>query len=261
MKPRIIPLLLLLCGGAYADQIIVQSTDGRTISIEVLSLEGNNVSFKMPGKAQTFTLGLDRFAQNSQDAIKEAAGGIKTATAGDTAGTATAGAYPPLEIDVVIGKRRTKEGYYMVNQTVSGKVKLKNTSGALACPKAEAHIVFIGQDRELNTRLMVLAKESFDFQLARAGTFEHEYDSFTTRYDSDNKGDGNIGGYQYEHYVIILTDEAGNVLSCKSSSNEYQKLVEQDQTLAKKVTKLKKSAFITEKLEAIENQAGDRGFK
>lgn len=252
MQIRILPVFFALTSTAFAQPLLVESSDGRTISIEVTSVEGGQVTFTKQGDAKSYTLPLDRFSTTSQNAIKEAAKAPASAATGN---------YPKLDIDLVIGKRGIKENFYMKSQTVTSKVKLTNTSSTTACPKSKAYIFFVGQDREHTSRLMVLAAESFEYQMVRGGNFEFECGAFTTRYDSDNKGDGNIGGYQYKHYVLVLFDDSGNVVGCKSSSNDYQKLVEQDHTLAKKVTKLKKDTFITEQLESLTNQNGDRGFK
>lgn len=249
MQLRILPVLLALTSAAVAQPLLVESSDGRTISIEVTSIDGDKVTFTKQGDARSYTLPLDRFSATSQNAIKEAAKAPAAVATGN---------YPKLDIDLVIGKRGTKENWYMKSQTVTSKVKLANTSSTIACPKSKAYIFFVGQDREHASRLMVLAAESFEFQMPRGGNYEFECGAFTTRYDSDNKGDGNIGGYQYKHYVLVLLDDAGNVVGCKSSSNDYQKLVEQDHTLAKKVTKFKKDTFITERLESLTNQNGHK---
>lgn len=216
----------------------MQSADGRSLSIEVGSVDGHSVTFTVAGKPQNFTLPLERFDEASREKIKAATLGAKVF-------------YPPLEIDAVIGKRRVKEGYYMVNQTITATVKLKNLSTTDGCPKAHAHVIFIGFDRKVDTKGMVLAAESFDFALPRGVSQEFECTSFTTSYDSDNKGDGNIGGYQYKDYIIILTGADGNVLQCKSSNSVWQATLSQDKARAKKATMLKKLTPVTEKLDSI----------
>ncbi|MDB6079788.1 MAG: hypothetical protein JWO82_3535, partial [Akkermansiaceae bacterium] len=81
----------LAAATAFAAPFDVKDTQGRTLTIELESLEGSNVTFSAGGKEHTLT--LDKFDEASQAKIKE-----------------TAKAMPPqipkLDIDISVSNKR-----------------------------------------------------------------------------------------------------------------------------------------------------------
>jgi hypothetical protein len=198
--PRLLALSLAASALAEAGPILtVRDSQGRALEIELLSSDGENVSFRRTDNKLEFTLPLARFDEASQAAVREKAASLPPVV-------------PKIEPEVVIGKRRQKEGYYMERQTVTCTVKLRNTSKNLPVPELTAKMVFIGQDRRVTTKFSVLARREFKIRIEPGQTFSEELKPFTTRYDSDNKGYGNVGGYQYTGFLLVVTDAEDNLV-------------------------------------------------
>lgn len=50
------------------------------------------------------------------------------------------------------------------------------------------------------------------FGLKPGGSSSTDLKGFITVYDSDNKGPGNLGGYQYAGYLLVFLSEDGEVV-------------------------------------------------
>lgn len=233
-------LLLVSIGLAAGDPMNVSDTNGRDISIDLLQVDGNKVTFSVKGKKGEFELNLDRFDEASQKSILEAAKTLKPR-------------YPELDIDVVIGKRRDKgTSSYMVTQEVSSKVQIENTSLKLPMPKTTARIIFIGRGRKTGDFYKVLAAEEFQVSIKPGKDFEFEPKGFVTRYDSDNRGTGNIGGYQYDSYILALLDEDGRVINHKTSDPSIRALIENHTIMVSKVVAFPVNTLLNEAMSVAE---------
>ena len=218
----------------------VRSADGRKVVIELLALEGDQVVFStVSDNKKEHTLALDKFDENSQSEILEKAKNLRPRL-------------PKMEFNVVIGKRRVKDGYYMVNQTVDAKVKMQNFSLKIPFPKSKAYFAYIGRDREHPDQYKLMGKRDFDVDVAANQVIERELLGVKTRYDSDNKGKGNIGGYQYEGYLLVVMDEAGVVLFTKTSDAAIAKALERDPETAKRITGFDDNTLLDGNLEELD---------
>ena len=126
-----LPVLIsaFFCSSVWAGPVIeVRNAEGKALMIELLALEGDNVVFATTGgKAKEHTLGILKFDTDSQGKIREEAKALPPRV-------------PKLDIEVVVSKRREKRGYYMVDQEVSAKVKLRNLSARIPFPATKAAI-------------------------------------------------------------------------------------------------------------------------
>ncbi len=196
--------VLTICGSlGYVvanPEMRVVDTQGRTIEIELISADEKTVTFRRKGNAREFTLTLDQLDAESRTRIAEEAKALPTVL-------------PRIEPVVVIGKRRDKgSSYYMVKQTVSCTVKLRNPDTILPLPKLNGRVIFYGQNQKMPDAFRVLSVQDFPVQLQPGESASTELKDFITIYDSDNKGEGNIGGYQYAGYLLVFLAEEGEVL-------------------------------------------------
>ncbi len=223
-KIAILLTLALLSARIAASPVFeVRNTEGKSLVIELLALEDSDVVFSIAtDKSREHTLPLDKFDATSQEKIREQAKDLKPRV-------------PKLGIEVVVGRRRVKDGYYMVIQTVTAKVKLRNLSTKVPFPKSKGHLTYIGRNRRYPDQYQILAKRTFNCEIPANQLFEQELLGVKTRYDSDNKGSGNIGGYQYDGYLLVITDDAGNILATKTSDAGISKALEQDTSVATKL--------------------------
>ncbi|MGL4400895.1 MAG: hypothetical protein ACRCXD_13575 [Luteolibacter sp.] len=222
------------CGPLLAAPISVTDVKGRTIDIELVSLAENSVTFSRGGKE--FILPLSNFDESSQAKIRENAAKIPAAM-------------PKIQPDVIIGKRRQKEdSYYMVKQEITCTIKLANPSLKDAVPPLTGKILMIGQDRRTPDFLKVLSSQAVEASIKPGATFVQEMEAFTTSYDSDNKGIGNVGGAQYVGYVFVLLNEAGEVALEHTVTGSFRKALEDNRGLAKQLIEHRTGMILTEKL-------------
>ncbi len=214
----------LLISHASAEPIDVTDTQGRSLSIELLALEGNNAVFTVPGKGTAeYQLPLAKFDEVSQKLITAAAAIL-------------APRIPPIEIEATVGKRRKKLNFYLVRQTVSAKVRFQNPSRELGFPGGKARILFIGRNRKDNTVYSVLRTQDFEVPTIASGRdFEFETKSFSTEYDSDKDGYGNIGGFQYDAYIVGIFGEDDRLLGFKTSDPSIRSAIGEVPELIRKV--------------------------
>lgn len=207
------------------DVMTVKDKNGRSMEIELLSVSGDRVSFNRVSDGKKFDLPLSTFDAASAESMSAKK---PSATAGGA--SATAAAHPAYGIDVSIEKRRKKSGGsdYMVAQTVSARVKLKNPDANQDAPPVKVRVVYIGQDRETGKYFSALAVKEYAATIKAGQTDDRELDAVTTTYDSDNKGDGNIGGHQYDGYLLLVMDDKGTVLQTQSNSGKLNEELKKD---------------------------------
>lgn len=236
--PAVSSLLGLLAVPSMAAPVTVTDVKDRSIEIEVVSLSGSNVTFRRPGNPKEFTLPVAQFKEDSQELIRKEAAALPAPP-------------PKLSVDVVIGKRRTDkaDSYYMKTQEVTCSVKLTNLSNANEVPTLKGKIVFIGQNTRTPSIFTVLSSQSFEASLKTAESATRQMDNFRTSYDSDNKGTGNIGGYQYYGYILALSDEGGNVVFNQTTTGSFRKALEGKPDFLKKVVDYRKGIALTGDLE------------
>jgi hypothetical protein len=215
----------------------VRSSEGKALKIELLELSGETVTFATVGEngGKEHSLDMARFDPESRKRILDESKDLPPRL-------------PKLDIEVVVSKKREKKGYYMVNQTVSAKVKLRNLSPRIAFPKSTVHLTYFGRDRRNAENYKVMERKSFECELAAGGQTEEPVDGFKTSYDSDNKGYGNIGGYQYDSYLLVITDQQGNVIEAKTSDAGVRALLAKDRMKAAAINKTKVNAVLNKDL-------------
>ena len=228
----------LAATGWGGPSMTVTDQKGRSIEIELIGVAENSVTFRRQGNPKDFTLPVSNFDQASQDQIRKQAAQLPAVM-------------PKIQPDVIIGKRRRDQGdsYYMVKQEVTCTVKLTNSSTTTKVPTINGKIVFIGQNTRTPALLSVLNTQSFEASINPGETFTKEMDSFFTSYDSDNKGSGNIGGYQYFGYVLVMTDEAGKPVLDQTTTGSFRLAITAKPALLNDVVKYAKGTLLTEKLE------------
>ena len=67
-------------------------------------------------------------------------------------------------------------------------------------------------------------------------------------YDSDNKGDGNIGGFKYEGYLLVVRDMEDKVLFTKTVYSKIKKALELDVSFADELSKLPTGTLLNDSL-------------
>lgn len=227
-------------GGA---SMTVTDLKGRSLAIELISLAGDSVTFRRQGDPKEFTLPIGNFDGTSQELIRKESSSLPAVL-------------PKIQPDVVIGKRRRKDNsYYRVIQDVTCTVKLSNLSNTLQVPALKGTIVFIGQDQRTPEVLSVLSSQSFEFSMKPGESLSKEMEPFFTTYDSDNKGVGNVGGFQYFGYILVLTDASGNVVLDDTTTGSIRQAIKERPAVIKEVISYPKGKQLTERLTPLRNGA------
>lgn len=229
-------LLVLSSLCAFAEPLSVKDKQGRSMDIELISVTNDRVKFNRVSDGKTFEVPLSSFDADSTTRIQ-----AKKAALGD--------AHPTYEINVVVDKRRKKKdgSWYMVEQTIAGKVDLKNPVINGTAPAGKARILYFGEEQRTGGRYSVLSTEEYDFQIAGGATHTHEVAPYVTSYDSDNKGYGNVGGLQYEGYLLLLMDAKGNVIQFQTTSGRLNQLLTEKPDFKAKFKTLKAKTQLDDK--------------
>ncbi|WP_193213354.1 hypothetical protein [Luteolibacter marinus] len=232
--------LLSTCALLAGPTFEVKNEQGRALHIELLEVADDVVTFATTGEkgGKEHSLAIGKFDADSQAKILEEAKDLKPRP-------------PKLDVTVSVSKKRDKKGYYMVDQTVSTKVSIRNL-GMRDLPKSKGYMTYFGRDRSSPDEYKVMARKTFDCQIAARGLFEVAVAGFKTSFDSDKKGSGNIGGFQYDGYLLVLMDEAGNVLHAKTSDPALRSMLENEPAKAERLTKVDLNKVLNKELEPYE---------
>lgn len=197
---------------------------GNTLNAEVLSMTEKKVSVKRTKDQKKFEIPLSSLSEETVKMLKGMKDELPVAL-------------PDYELDFAVGKRRKKDGAssYMVNQTISGNITVKNASREIDSPEVKLNVIIIGEDQRDDELKKILTNQSFSVSPGRLGESEVELKEFVTRYDSDNKGTGNLGGHKYADYILLLTNANGEYLASKSLNIAYAKMLDGNQVLTKKL--------------------------
>jgi hypothetical protein len=212
------PLLILALASISlpsldAAPITVTDVKGRVIEVELVSVTDSSVTFRRADNPKEFTLPLNNFADDSQQLIRKSASLIPVVV-------------PKIQPDVIIGKRRSSdESYYMKKQDIECTVKLTNPDLKVPIPTVSGKILFIGEDRRTPGLLKILSTQEIETAIEPNKTFVKEMDSFSTTYDSDNKGVGNVGGSQYVGYILVMKDAENNVVLSHTLTGSFRQAI------------------------------------
>ena len=237
MKHIITLIFAALIGAASAAVVTVTDKNGRSLTAQLISVSETHAKVKRVTDEKVFELPLASLNEASVKLLKEKAADLPKV-------------YPELDVKISIGKRRVQkdDSYYMKTQTITTGVTLKNKDFEEDFPKSSARVVYIGQDKRNPDQYKVLFTNDFDVAPAASKTAEATLPEFTTSYDSDNEGYGNIGGFQYEGYIFIIWDSEKKVILHKTTNAMISKALESDNSTLGRMIKIRKDTLLDEHL-------------
>jgi hypothetical protein len=112
----------------------------------------------------------------------------------------------------------------MQNMTITTSVKVENKSRDIDLDQTNCTIVLVGRnskryaDRALDW-YKVLSVQKFSTQLVAGKSSKHELKSVETSYDQD-KDSSNLGGWEFEGYLLVAQDKDGNIIATKTTLGE-----------------------------------------
>lgn len=191
-----------------AAPIEVANKAGQSMTVEVLSYTASSGNVRIRrADGQLFNTKLDVFDAASQEKIianapKEVA---------------------KFEMDVSIGKKRKDQGSstFMENMTITTSAKISNVTRDTDLGETNFTILLVARNsRRYADRSQdwykILSVQKFSTQLPAGKFSEHELKPVETAYDSD-KDSSNLGGWEFEGYLLVAQDTAGKILATKST--------------------------------------------
>jgi hypothetical protein len=210
VRARFLRILALLLAASQLDAapIEVSNASGQSMTVEVLSYTPANGTLRLRrADGQIFDTKIDLFDAPSKERI--AANAPK-----ETAS---------FSMEAVVGKRRKKVpgSSYRETATVTTTVKITNQTRNLDLGETKFTVLLLGRNsRRYANRsedwLKVLSVQEFSASAPAGKTFSRDLKPIETTYDSD-KDSSNVGGWEYEGYLLVARDPEGRILSSKSS--------------------------------------------
>lgn len=205
---RILPLLLVAVSGVEAAPIEVSNAAGQSMTVEILSYDAAKGTLRLRrDDGRTFDAKIDLFDAPSQERI----------SANAPKETAS------FSMEAVVGKRRKNVtgSFYRETSTITTTVKIVNESRNLALGETKFTILLVGRNsRRYANRdedwLKILSVQEFSAPVPAGETFSRDLKPIQTTNDSD-KDSSNVGGWEYEGYLLVARDSEGRILSAKSS--------------------------------------------
>jgi hypothetical protein len=231
---RPIAASLLLAAGFFAQPLAAAPIDvanksGQSMTVEVLSYAASSGNVRIQRKdGQIFNTKLDVFDAASQEKIianapKEIA---------------------KFEMDVSVGKKRRDQGSssFMENMTITTSVKISNVTHDIDLGETSFTILLVARNSKryadrTQDWYRILSVQKFSTQLPAGKFSEHELKPVLTSYDSD-KDSSNLGGWEFEGYLLVAQDPAGKILATKTSLGTVSTTTVKDEKLILDALKL-----------------------
>ncbi|MCB1086182.1 MAG: hypothetical protein KDM63_03995 [Verrucomicrobiae bacterium] len=233
--PVALTLVLFLIAFA-ASALEVKSTNGQAMDVEVLGYtkSSGNLRIKRLSDGMIFNTKIELFDDASRAAIEKAAPVMM----------------PDLKVEVSVGKRRARIGdsSYMKKQEITTTLKISNGSRDIDLGRSKFTVLLMGRstsrfaNRDADAG-KVLAKESFEQSIPAGKMVEFESKPVMTEFDSDFDA-SNIGGWEYDGYVLIIQDSEGKIVDSKSNIGPVQTETLKDPEKVKKALELQKDTIV-----------------
>lgn len=208
---------LLCCGMVKANPVVtVVNLKDQSIIARLIAVTEKEVKLERVRDQKVFKLKLDQLKPDTVKMLREHAKTLPLE-------------YPKLELNMVSGTRRkaVNGSFYMKEQKMTHKLKIENDDDELACPEIIVDFFGFGQDQRNPKVFKVLNRQKGKFKLEPGGEKEIPFAQFSTSYDSDNKGTGNIGGYKFYGYIAVLSTPKGKVLRTVTNMARLDKLLKE----------------------------------
>lgn len=185
---------------AASDPMKIADTEGREMSVRLLSSDGTTVRVIRDSDGQTFALPLSRLNPASQAAIKtwlEKGGGLSQ----------------KFEISVDTGKNRRKTGgedFDDKRVNLSPKITVKNPNLDTEAQNGKVTVLIFGRPVQSNDDLQILGAQNFELARLKPGDSSlFEMKEISQAYD--NRGYAQFGS-RYLGYVVLIHSPDGKTL-------------------------------------------------
>lgn len=214
-----------MAGAVLAEVMTIELKKGRSELVDVLELNGDKIKVKWLKDGRVLSIPLSKLSDDSQ---KEVLKKIKKSTS----------AYPPVEAEVSVGKRRKSS--YNTEMTVTSKVTVTNRGRNVSCPPCKCNIIFIGQNTSSSSKYVVLSNQAFTIKPTNSGAL-FESEPFVTSYSE-------YSGYKYVGYLVVVADKKKHVLFSKTIYPALKKAIAKDSQLVAGMTKYETGTYMNKSM-------------
>jgi len=220
-------LLILVTSSLFGEYVTISNAEGREIEVELLELEGDEVTFAMRN-GREFTVGMDTLSASSRKLIKKwDIEANKVLLKKDD------------RLKVLVHTRRDSDdtdggytGWKDMDERIEPRVVIENEEYKRSYKKLKAKVALIAEDVTNRNRLKVVFLDSFDFNVSYRSSYEWLGDAFTLDYlIDDNDGYDNSYGYRYRYYYVVIRNADGSFGKAFGSVSKW----ERDPTLIDKL--------------------------
>lgn len=233
-------IILSASTATAVDDLLLINKDGQSLEASVVSQQGDTITIRRSKDRKEFTIPLDSLNESSQEKVKKELKRL-------------AESFPELGVDVVIGKRRQdyQGSDYRKLMEITTKTTVTNKNLNRDSPACDGNIIILGQDQRNDYKFKVLSNQTFSLTPTNQGAVFEAKPVFTV-YDSDNKGYGNIGGYKYVGYIIILADKKDAIIHFDSNYSTAKKLMDLNIKLVEDIRGYSSEKLLDDKLKPYE---------
>lgn len=124
-----------------------------------------------------------------------------------------------FEVDVDVDKEKKGDGWYYEQKTelIESDVVISKTNKDASTQKLKAYVYIFAKEKG-GDNFSILDKQTRDFSFEDASAFRIT----STCSASSSENWSSSGGYEYEGYVIFVTDLKGHVFSAKSNKSQFE---------------------------------------
>lgn len=208
----IVHFLVLLPGGLKAEPREFHSTDGKSITAEVLAIRGADVVLSISGRE--FTVPVNRLSEADQKYLEE----WKKKDLENHV--------PKLRVDVNTGKsdRRDKaDAFDDRTGSFQFTVKVTNQEIDFDLQGAKGELVVIGEDAENRDKYGIMQKSSFPVSAEPGKTFEWKGEAVHYRFDDRPPA---YWGSSYGGYILRIKNATGKVIYQNAIPQSFEKHID-----------------------------------
>mgnify|MGYP001162459921 FL=1 len=200
-----------------ANYTTITNTEGRDIDVELLSLDDEQVRFRMRNGGN-YTVAMGKLDSKSQKLIAEWH---------EQASKIVLTSEDRLRISVLTSRDSddTDGGYTgwkdMLEQ-IEPELVIENLEYKRGFNKLKATLVLLGQDVTDRNNLKVVFKDTLTFDLPEREIYRWKGTPFRLKYlIDDNDSFDNSYGFRYRYYFLVIENEDGKVGHCAGSMSGW----------------------------------------
>ena len=201
---------------------VLISKDGREIVVTILSVTGDEVSFRRDGAEKVYTLPLSKLSDESVSMLEE----WEPSAEAKAIPAYTKDTLPNLNITFSAGKSNRiskKERFDDRTEIIKPVVTIENRDLKTDFVGVKMTVVTFARGLVDSTSIKVLTKNSFDVDIKALEKASYRCSQASSEYDKQGYAKY---GHKYQGYAVVITDKNGNIILTKGTPPRYEAIPE-----------------------------------